>query len=330
MPNPDAARLTLSTNRLVFKRDRGNWDRARNIYVDALADGNTINDTYIITHTASGGGYDGLEVVLTLTVEDGGKSGLKLSATNLTLDEGAQGSVSVSLKTEPSAEVTVAVGVTGNTNAITLNEPDDPATLTFNAGNYRDTQTVKVTANDDATIDDESATVSLTVTSSDTNYTHRPADDADPNVINRTVNVSVTDTDSAGFTLNRSSTNLSEDAGNNVEDVFTIVLDAEPQGAVSFAITSSDTTRVANPQGPNFQASGWNTAQGVDLNLDPDADSDDNTVTLMMTTTADTAGDEAFNGLRPQATRRSTASKLPSRSTSATATGPASGSAPTP
>ena len=32
MPNPDAAKLTLSTNRLVFKRDRGDWDRARNIY----------------------------------------------------------------------------------------------------------------------------------------------------------------------------------------------------------------------------------------------------------------------------------------------------------
>ena len=240
MPNPDAAKLTLSTNRLVFKRDRGDWDRARNIYVDALPDGNTINDTYIITHTASGGGYDEQEVVLTLTVEDSGKAGLRLSTTNLTLDEGTQGSVSVSLKTQPSADVVVTVSVTTGADAVTLNEPpDDPATLTFTNGNWNKPQTVKVTANDDATIDDESATVTLSVTSDDTNYTHRAEDEDDPNVIDRTVNVNVNDTDKAGFSLSRSSTNLSEDAGNNVAAVFTIVLDAAPQGTVQFAITSS-------------------------------------------------------------------------------------------
>ena len=297
MPNPDPDNLKLSTDRLVFKKDRGDWDRARNIYLDALADGNTVNDTYIITHTASGGGYDELEVVLTLTVEDGGKAGLKLSATNLTLDEGTQGSVSVSLKTQPAADVVVTVGVTGNTDAITLNEPDDPATLTFNAGNYRDTQTVKVTANDDA---DHRSTEcrllsALTVTSSDDRLYTSDHNDADPNVINRTVNVSVTDTDSAGFSLNRSSTTLSEDAG-NPQNVFTIVLDAQPQGDVSFAITSSDTTRVANPTVQPFDDQDWDTAKGVDLNLTADADSDDNTVTLMMTTTAADAADAPFNG----------------------------------
>ena len=298
MPNPDAAKLKLRTDRLVFKRDRGDWDRARNIYVDALPDGNTINDTYIITHTASGGGYDEQEVVLTLTVEDSGKAGLRLSTTNLTLDEDEQGSVSVSLKTQPSAEVVVAVSVTTGADAVTLNEPNAPATLTFTNGNWNKPQTVKVTANDDATIDDESAIVSLNVTSDDTDYTHRAAGEDDPNVIDRTVNVSVTDTDKAGFSLNRSSTNLSEDAGDNVAAVFTIVLDAQPQGTVNVAITSSDTDRVANPSGPSFQTNGWNTAQGVALSLTPDDDNVDNTVTLMMTTTANEPGDALFNGLK--------------------------------
>ena len=291
MPNPDPDKFTLSTDRLVFKKDRGDWDRARNIYVDALPDDNTVNDTYIITHTASGGGYDGLAVVLALTVEDSGKAGLKLSATNLTLDEGAQGSFGVSLKTPPSADVTVTVGTPGN-GVISVDEPASPNTLIFNAENWNTPKTVKVTGVDDATIDDESETVTLSVASpGDTNYQQTNEND-----INRTVTVNVNDTDKAGFSLSRSSTTLSEDAG-NPQDVFTIVLDAEPEGSVSFAITSSDPTRVANPTGPTFQDNNWSTAQGVDLNLDDDADSDDNTVTLMMTTTADDAADAPFNGL---------------------------------
>ena len=291
MPNPDPDKFTLSTDRLVFKKDRGDWDRARNIYVDALPDDNTVNDTYIITHTASGGGYDGLAVVLALTVEDSGKAGLKLSATNLTLDEGAQGSFGVSLKTPPSADVTVTVGTPGN-GVISVDEPASPNTLIFNAENWNTPKTVKVTGVDDATIDDESETVTLSVASpGDTNYQQTNEND-----INRTVTVNVNDTDKAGFSLSRSSTTLSEDAG-NPQDVFTIVLDAEPEGTVSFAITSSDPTRVANPTGPTFQDNNWSTAQGVDLNLDDDADSDDNTVTLMMTTTADDAADAPFNGL---------------------------------
>ena len=193
----------------------------------------------------------------------------------------------------------VAVSVTTGADAVTLNEPpDDPATLTFTNGNWNKPQTVKVTANDDATIDDESATVTLSVTSDDTNYTHRAEDEDDPNVIDRTVNVNVNDTDKAGFSLSRSSTNLSEDAGNNVAAVFTIVLDAAPQGTVQFAITSSDTDRVADPTGPTFQTDNWSDAQGVELSLTPDLDNVDNTVTLMMTSTADTETDAAFNGLK--------------------------------
>ena len=156
MPNPDAAKLKLSTNRLVFKRDRGDWDRARNIYVDALPDGNTINDTYIITHTASGGGFNEQEVVLTLTVEDSGKAGLKLSATNLTLDEGTEGSFSVSLKTQPSADVTVTVGA-GGAGVISV----DAGPLTFTSEDWAEPQTVKVTATEDDTADDDSDTVTL-------------------------------------------------------------------------------------------------------------------------------------------------------------------------
>ena len=257
-----------------------------------MPDGNTINDTYIITHTASGGGYDEQEVVLTLTVEDSGKAGLKLSATNLTLDEGTESSFSVSLKTQPSAEVMVAVGTPGN-GVISV----DAGPLTFTSEDWAEPQTVMVTATEDDTADDESETVSLTVTSPDANYTHRPADGGDPNAINREVNVNVTDTDKAGFSLSRSSTNLSEDAG-NPQDVFTIVLDAQPQGTVTFAITSSDTTRVADPTGPSFGTDNWSVAQGVALSLTADEDNVDNTVTLMMTSTPTDAADTAFNGLK--------------------------------
>ena len=55
--------------------------------------------TFDITHTATGGGYDNVASVLAITVEDSGKPGIKLSRTNLTIDEGAEGSWTVVLNT---------------------------------------------------------------------------------------------------------------------------------------------------------------------------------------------------------------------------------------
>ena len=67
---------------------------------------------------------------------------------------------------------------------------------------------------------------------------------------------------------------------------------------MQFAITSSDTDRVAHPTGPTFQTDNWSDAQGVELSLTPDLDNVDNTVTLMMTSTADRRGRRGVQ--RPQ------------------------------
>ena len=73
MPNPHPDKLTLSTSRLSFEPGGNDWSRPRNIYVDALPDENNENDTFDITHTATGGGYDNVASVLAITVEDSGK-----------------------------------------------------------------------------------------------------------------------------------------------------------------------------------------------------------------------------------------------------------------
>ena len=294
MPNPHPDKLTLSTSRLSFEPGGNDWSRPRNIYVDALPDENNENDTFDITHTATGGGYDNVASVLAITVEDSGKPGIKLSRTNLTLDEGAEGSWTVVLNTPPTASVAVVVGAAGS-GVISVDEPNnDPATLTFTTANWDKPQTVKVTADEDDNVTDGSDTVSHSVTSTDTNYNHRD----DSNEINRDVTVSVKDNDSARLTLSRTSLDVSEDASPvTVTEAFTVVLTGQPAGNVTVSITSSDIAKVPNPQDESFSSDNWATPQGVSLTIQTDTDSDDDTVTLMMTTTVENAADGAFNGL---------------------------------
>ena len=291
MPNPHADNLTLSTSRLAFEPGGNDWSRPRNIYVDALPDENNENDTYPITHTATGGGYDDVASVLAITVEDSGKPGIKLSRTNLTLDEGAEDSWTVVLNTQPTASVEVVVGVSAGTDNIGVTA-GDAGTLTFTTENWDDPQTVTVSGTEDDNVTDGSATVGHSVTSPDTNYNHVNID----NEINRDVSVSVKDNDSARLTLSRTSLDVSEDAG-SVSEAFTIVLTGQPANDVTVEITSSDTDKVTDPSVQPLRSSTWNQPQAVELTIrTDDDDTEDDTVTIMMTTTAE-AGDEAFNGL---------------------------------
>ena len=88
---------------------------------------------------------------------------------------------------------------------------------------------------------------------------------------------------------------MSEDVG-SVSEAFTIVLTGQPTGTVTVEITSSDTAKVDNPQDESFSSGTWNEPQGVELTIQTDIDTVDDTVTLMMTTTAE-ADDAPFNGL---------------------------------
>ena len=83
-----------------------------------------------------------------MVIIDDDSVGLFLSATTLQVIEGSHGSYTVKLATQPTADVTVAIGGTSGTD-LSLNK----SSLTFTTSNWGTAQTVTVTAaqDDDAT-----------------------------------------------------------------------------------------------------------------------------------------------------------------------------------
>ena len=117
-----------------------------------------------LTHTASGGDYEGLAVadVEVMIVEDDTPE-VSVSETALTITEGDAQSYSVVLGTEPAADVTVVVAVPEDADIAV-----DETTLTFTADNWDTPQTVTVTAaQDDDAVDDEPVVLTHAVSGGD-------------------------------------------------------------------------------------------------------------------------------------------------------------------
>ena len=97
-----------------------------------------------------------------VTVEDNDTRGVTVPTTALTINEGATGTYTVVLDSQPTANVTVTPSRTGSSD-VTFS----PATLTFTALNWNTVQQVTVTAAQDSDAVDDSATISHAVTGGD-------------------------------------------------------------------------------------------------------------------------------------------------------------------
>ena len=149
------------------------WSTARTVTVRAAADDNALDETYRLTHSASGGGYDGLAMagVVAATVDDDDLGVVLLDADPATaaLDAGplllkerssdaanAKG-YAVRLSAAPTGVVTVAVA-SGDAAKVTV----DSASLSFTTTNWSTARTVTATAQDDSDALDESVTITHT------------------------------------------------------------------------------------------------------------------------------------------------------------------------
>ena len=186
---------------------------------------------------------------VSLTITDDDTAGLTASKTAVSTTEasgaGRSETFTVELDTEPTAAVTVAVGVTGgDTDEATVS----PTSITFAAAadssdsnnpvyKWDDARTVTVTGADDD-VDDGDRTYTVTLNpdsaagmSGDANYRDSVA----------TAEVSGTnaDDDTAGLTLSKTAVATGEDGAT---DSFTVRLATEPTGTVTVTVTSSKTT----------------------------------------------------------------------------------------
>ena len=156
---------TLTDDALTFTS--ANWNIAQAVTATAAHDGDsTAPPDVTLTHTVSGGDYEGLkadDVVVSITEDD--EPGVTLTPDTLEIDEGASDTYTVALDTKPTADVTVAITGHADTDITLSGDTLTDDTLTFTSENWNTAQTVTVTAGvDDDAVNEEEATLTHTVT----------------------------------------------------------------------------------------------------------------------------------------------------------------------
>ena len=146
--------LTAAPQQLTFTPE--NWDTPQDVTLEVGQDEDAVDAVATISLAAAGGGYDGVAAEVSVQLIDDESAGLELSAEALKLIEGADAEFAVSLLSQPTTEVIVAVS-SGDGGAASVS----PNRLTFTAENWSTGQTVTLLALDDADYDDETVDIRL-------------------------------------------------------------------------------------------------------------------------------------------------------------------------
>ncbi len=135
-------------NRLTFQPS-GNkiWSTAQTVTVNARGDANTASEAVTLTHTASGGGYNGVKKTLSGTVTDDGKKTIAFSQLDYSVIEGKE-PVTVTLVLSEARSSTLNVRVSATPITATGNGVDYTGlgwTVTFPAGSTSATFEIPIT-----------------------------------------------------------------------------------------------------------------------------------------------------------------------------------------
>ena len=204
--------------------------------------------------------------------------------TGSTTEAGGTATFTVNLKSQPSANVSIAISSSDTTEGTV-----SPSSIMFSSSNWSTAQTVTVTGADDTAVDgNQGYTIILGVaSSSDSNYSGLdPAD----------VSVSNTDDDAAGITINSPGDNTTESGGSFT---FTAKLNSQPSSDVTIAISSSDSSEGAiDSSSLTFTSSNWGTEQSV-LIYGVDDYLDDGNQNYTVTIGAASSSDSNYYGTDP-------------------------------
>jgi gliding motility-associated-like protein len=213
-------------------------------------------------------------------------AGFSVSETTLTISENdGTANFTVVLDAAPTSNVVFAIS-SNDTNEATV----DKSALTFTSANWNTPQTVKVTGVDDAIDHNDSATITIAVNDASS------ADSFDA-LADKTVAITLTDDDTASFTVSKNTMTINENAGTGT---FTVVLDTEPTSNVVFDITSSPTGEATvSATELTFTTANWNTAQtitvtGVDDNVTT------NDTAIISIAVNDSASDNSYDAVATQ------------------------------
>ena len=288
LSSSDSTEGTVSPSSLTFTS--ANWNNTQTVTVtgvdDALVDGNIAFSIVTGAATSADPNYNGLNPAdVSVTNTDNDVAGFALSKSTMTIAEnGGTDTFTVVLTAQPASNVVFSV-----TSSATGEATVSPATLTFAPASWNSAQTVTVTGVNDNTVATHSATITVSVVdaTSDNNW--------DP-LANKTVDVTCTNDDVAGFTVSSISGNTTETGGTAT---FTVKLNTQPSANVTIAISSSDTSEgIVSPSSLTFTSANWNNTQTVTVTGVNDAIIDGD-MAYSIVTGAATSSDPNYNGLNP-------------------------------
>ncbi|RKD99768.1 HYR domain-containing protein, partial [Marinifilum flexuosum] len=211
--------------------------------------------TTTVTYTAFDDAGNSEQCAFTITVNASGGS-ILASKTNITTTEDFDyEEFTVTLKSAPTGTVVIDVA-----SDDTGEGTPDKSQLTFDASNWNQPQTIKVTGvNDDVDDDDINYNINLSINKAGTDdYSgYEQAESTFVNAVNQ-------DNDTAGVTVTVNDNSTNED-GSIAE--FEVVLDTEPTQSVTISLSSNDTTEgsISGSNVLTFTPSDWDTPQTVTI-----------------------------------------------------------------
>ena len=248
---------SLVVSPMSLRFTAGNWYIPQVVSVRAAEDSDSVEGTVTLTHTASGGGYDGLMALpVMVEIDDNDEAGLTISPTSLQIAEGSRKTYTVVLNTDPGGTATVTVNDEAGVTAT-------PASLEFTAGNWNVPRTVTVHATDNDT--------EVTQTEDETaNITHGVSGYAGVST-GPPVMVTIKDNDTPGVVIDPTSLTITE----GESETYTVVLTKRPTATVNVEISGAAgdvrvngrTTRTLS-----FSTSSWNREQTVTVSVAEDDD----------------------------------------------------------
>ena len=269
---------TLSANKSSLMFTAANWSAPQSVGIAAAQDNDSAsNETATFTHAVSGGDYGPPNNVtaepVTANTVDNDANNVSVSTAGVTVTEGGTGMYTVRLTTDPEAEVTLGLTVSGGTGDNVSNVMPTAASITFtggSAGAWGTPQTVTVESPVDPDAVDETAMITHAITSD--NYTVTGT--------TGTVQVDVHDPDIQGVMITGNNFTIEE----GETDSYTVVLNTQPVGGnvtVTVEVEELYTADLTATPSLTFNATDWDTAQTVTLApVDDDIDDDSEQVTL--------------------------------------------------
>ncbi|MBF2758837.1 MAG: hypothetical protein ISN28_00990 [Ectothiorhodospiraceae bacterium AqS1] len=258
--------LTLHPESLTFTAL--NYSTARTVLLVAVQDTDAVDDSATITLRASGG-ISAPAATRTVAIEDDDKPTGTIELTpagTLSIDEGGSGTLSVSLDTTPSSNVTIALS-SSNTDVV-----PNPDSLIFTVSNHSRAQSVTVNAAQDSDTVNDSATLTLR---------------ASGGIVASDIRKSVTVLDDDSQTATPTGTILLSPSGalniaEGASGSFDISLSKTPNTDVTVSLSKTNPDITLTPTSLTFTSSDHATGQAVTVSAGQDDDAADDSDTLVI------------------------------------------------